>query len=519
MWPDDTDALIALQDSLAAAPGPGFSFDPTAPIGACYVCFARGGTGSGAAGDPAWAAAALTRRGRTQSTVAVSGLGRRALLARPAGPAGRGAAGGRGARPPLPAGRAAGGRHGARPPTAGRPGPAPGSGAGAAHGRSDPSPSAGRRGLACRRTGGRLSPAPRRGTWSATGCAPGPGLARWRCTPPGAPTPPWRWRSCWPRPGVPAPPSPCGRRAGPPAAPGRPRRPGSRADRPGRAQHEPRTGVLSGRDEPPDGPAAARAFETILTTAGGAALGGAVGLLGRGAPVHRHRRLGRHQRRPGRWAAGVRLAERDGMARLRGRLHLGPAGNHPRERPPPGEPGPARARSTGSTRAAAATVTSSTGGATLRRGFTFTLGNVVSNASTGRGIPADRQRLLDRHEGLHIWQSRTFGPLYQAVYVAWFVLGPGGRAGHLGRQTGQARPLPPGGDGRLLRQPLRVLGLQARRPLGGQPRRPGAQVAPAQVAQEEPAAEASRAGDPQRGSPEPRASAASSSPPTAPPAA
>jgi len=55
MWPDDTDALIALQDSLAAAPGPGFSFDPTAPIGACYVCFARGGTGSGAAGDPAWA--------------------------------------------------------------------------------------------------------------------------------------------------------------------------------------------------------------------------------------------------------------------------------------------------------------------------------------------------------------------------------------------------------------------------------------------------------------------------------
>jgi len=73
MWPDDTDALIALQDSLAAAPGPGFSFDPTAPIGACYVCFARGGTGSGAAGDPAWAAAALTRRGRTQSTVALPG--------------------------------------------------------------------------------------------------------------------------------------------------------------------------------------------------------------------------------------------------------------------------------------------------------------------------------------------------------------------------------------------------------------------------------------------------------------
>ncbi len=51
MWPDDIDALIALQDSLAAAPGPGFFFDPTAPVGACYVCFARGGTGSGAAGE------------------------------------------------------------------------------------------------------------------------------------------------------------------------------------------------------------------------------------------------------------------------------------------------------------------------------------------------------------------------------------------------------------------------------------------------------------------------------------
>src|SRR4030042_5661002 len=73
MWPDDPDALIALQDSLAAAPAPGFSFDPTAPIGACYVCFARGGTGAGAAGDPAWAAAALTGRGRTQSTVALPG--------------------------------------------------------------------------------------------------------------------------------------------------------------------------------------------------------------------------------------------------------------------------------------------------------------------------------------------------------------------------------------------------------------------------------------------------------------
>jgi deoxyribonuclease V len=73
MWPSDTDELIALQGSLAAAPAPDLSFDPAAPIGGCFVCFARGGTGSGTAGDPAWASAALTRRGRVQSTVVVAG--------------------------------------------------------------------------------------------------------------------------------------------------------------------------------------------------------------------------------------------------------------------------------------------------------------------------------------------------------------------------------------------------------------------------------------------------------------
>lgn len=71
MWPADPDSLIALQESLAAAPMPGLHFDPAAAVGGCYVCFARGGTGAGAAGDPAWAAAALTRRGRRRSADAV----------------------------------------------------------------------------------------------------------------------------------------------------------------------------------------------------------------------------------------------------------------------------------------------------------------------------------------------------------------------------------------------------------------------------------------------------------------
>lgn len=75
MWPADPHSLISLQGSLATAPMPGFEFDPEAPIGGCYVCFARGGTGAGAAGDPAWAAAALTRRGRRQSAaVVVAGM-------------------------------------------------------------------------------------------------------------------------------------------------------------------------------------------------------------------------------------------------------------------------------------------------------------------------------------------------------------------------------------------------------------------------------------------------------------
>jgi hypothetical protein len=61
-------------------------------------------------------------------------------------------------------------------------------------------------------------------------------------------------------------------------------------------------------------------------------------------------------------------------------------------------------------------------GVTVRRGFAITHGNVVSNAATGRLSLADR-RLVDRHESLHVWQSRLFGPLYQGVYLVWFTAG------------------------------------------------------------------------------------------------
>ncbi len=63
-------------------------------------------------------------------------------------------------------------------------------------------------------------------------------------------------------------------------------------------------------------------------------------------------------------------------------------------------------------------------GVRLKRGFAFTLGNVISNASTGRETLAEGQRrLIDRHEDLHIWQNRIFGPLYPATYLVWFVIG------------------------------------------------------------------------------------------------
>jgi hypothetical protein len=59
-----------------------------------------------------------------------------------------------------------------------------------------------------------------------------------------------------------------------------------------------------------------------------------------------------------------------------------------------------------------------------KRGFAMTHGNVISNAAAGRAALVEAQRpFIDRHETLHIWQSRLFGPLYQAVYVLWFIAG------------------------------------------------------------------------------------------------
>jgi hypothetical protein len=63
-------------------------------------------------------------------------------------------------------------------------------------------------------------------------------------------------------------------------------------------------------------------------------------------------------------------------------------------------------------------------GACMKRRFAFTHGNVISNASTGReALVEERRPFIDRHEGLHVWQNRIFGPIYQVLYVAWFAGG------------------------------------------------------------------------------------------------
>jgi deoxyribonuclease V len=58
-WARSADELIAAQRELAAAAPPLWRPDGEALAGACFVCFPRGKTGSGAAGDPGWAGAAL----------------------------------------------------------------------------------------------------------------------------------------------------------------------------------------------------------------------------------------------------------------------------------------------------------------------------------------------------------------------------------------------------------------------------------------------------------------------------
>ena len=64
------------------------------------------------------------------------------------------------------------------------------------------------------------------------------------------------------------------------------------------------------------------------------------------------------------------------------------------------------------------------GGFFFKRRFANTQGCVISNAATGRtdGLES-RREFIDRHETLHVWQQRWFGPIHPFVYVVWAVGG------------------------------------------------------------------------------------------------
>jgi deoxyribonuclease V len=67
-WPGTREELIEEQLRLAALEPEPWRFDPGARVGGVFVCFARGGTGPGHAGDPAWAATCVG-----EESVVVSG--------------------------------------------------------------------------------------------------------------------------------------------------------------------------------------------------------------------------------------------------------------------------------------------------------------------------------------------------------------------------------------------------------------------------------------------------------------
>jgi len=70
-WPADRAALERTQDALAAAAPPPWRPGPMPRVAGVFVCFPRGLHGRGAAGDPAWAAAALDAPGRAAPVTAV----------------------------------------------------------------------------------------------------------------------------------------------------------------------------------------------------------------------------------------------------------------------------------------------------------------------------------------------------------------------------------------------------------------------------------------------------------------
>jgi deoxyribonuclease V len=72
MWPETASELIRLQRELASCrPAPWRPSGPRPLVAGCFVCFVRGASGPGSAGDPGWAGAALMRADRHLAGTAV----------------------------------------------------------------------------------------------------------------------------------------------------------------------------------------------------------------------------------------------------------------------------------------------------------------------------------------------------------------------------------------------------------------------------------------------------------------
>jgi deoxyribonuclease V len=72
-WPGSAEELLRVQEALAWATPPLWRPAGEIAIAGCFVCFARGKSGAGQAGDPGWAAAALLRGDRVVARAVVEG--------------------------------------------------------------------------------------------------------------------------------------------------------------------------------------------------------------------------------------------------------------------------------------------------------------------------------------------------------------------------------------------------------------------------------------------------------------
>jgi deoxyribonuclease V len=72
-WPATAEALIQDQEELGREAPPPWGWTEGVAVAGCFVCFVRGKSGPGQAGDPAWAGAAIFRGERRGATAVVTG--------------------------------------------------------------------------------------------------------------------------------------------------------------------------------------------------------------------------------------------------------------------------------------------------------------------------------------------------------------------------------------------------------------------------------------------------------------